>query len=70
MEAVLGFRTATEAEVVLAFLRGEIDSRRFGNDVRQALVDAGGLELVLHPDLNSEDENRARERPVGGEGLA
>ena len=58
---MLGFRTATEAEVVLAFLRGEIDSRRFGNDVRQALVDAGGLELVLHPDLNSEDENRARE---------
>ena len=38
-----GFRPAAEAEVVLTFLRGEAGSARFGNDVRQALTDAGGL---------------------------
>jgi hypothetical protein len=59
-----GFRHATEAEVVLAFLRGEIDSERFGTGVRQALVEAGGLELVYSPDLDSEQENRARERAL------
>jgi hypothetical protein len=59
-----GFRPASESEVVLAFLRGEIDSDRFGNDVRRALIDAGGLQLALSPDLGSEQENRARERAL------
>jgi hypothetical protein len=59
-----GFRPALEAEVVLAFLRGEIDSDRFGNDVRRALIGAGGLQLVRSPDLDSEEENRARERAL------
>lgn len=59
-----GFRPATEAEVVLAFLRGEIDSDRFGHDVERALVDAGGLHLLRRPDLSSERENRARERAL------
>lgn len=62
--AMSGFRPATEAEVVLAFLRGEIDSKRFGHDVRRALIGVGGLELVRSPDLNSEEENRARERAL------
>jgi hypothetical protein len=57
---VQGFRPVSESEVVLAFLRGEIDSVRFGNDVRCALVEAGGLELVQNPDLGSEEENQAR----------
>jgi hypothetical protein len=61
MDAVPGFRPARESEVVLAFLRGEIHSDRFGNDVRRALIDAGGLELVRNPDLDSDEENRARE---------
>jgi hypothetical protein len=56
-----GFRGATEAEVVLAFLRGEIDSERFGAEVRQAL---GDTRLVRHPDLDSDEENRARERAL------
>lgn len=64
MNAVQGFRPAAESEVVLAFLRGELDSDRFGNDVRRALVEAGGLELVRSPDLDSEEENRARERAL------
>jgi hypothetical protein len=57
---VEGLRHAIESEVVLAFLRGEMDSERFGSDVRQALVEAGGLDLVRRPDLGSEEENRAR----------
>lgn len=55
-----GFRPADEAEVVLAFLRGEVTSRRFGDAARRALEEAGGLELVRNPDLASEAENRAR----------
>jgi hypothetical protein len=46
-----GFRPATEAEVVLAFLRGEVDSERFGRDVERALAEVGGLQLVRRPDL-------------------
>jgi hypothetical protein len=61
---IRSFRPATEAEVVLAFLRGEVDSERFGEDVRTALVDAGGLQLVRSPDLTSDRENRARERAL------
>jgi hypothetical protein len=59
-----GFRPSSEPEVVLAFLRGEIDSERFGVDVRRGLVDAGGLHLVRTPDLTSDEENRARERAL------
>jgi hypothetical protein len=59
-----GFRPATEAEVVLAFLRGEVDSERFGRDVERALAEVGGLQLVRRPDLSSERENRARERAL------
>jgi hypothetical protein len=59
-----GFRPATEAEVVLAFLRGEIDSARFGPDVERALADVGGRQLLGCPDLGSERENRARERAL------
>lgn len=64
MSAGHGFRHAAESEVVLAFLRGEIGSERFGNDVRRAIVDAGGLELVRSPDLDSGEGNRARERAL------
>jgi hypothetical protein len=58
------FRPADESEVVPAFLRGELTSDRFGDDVRRALVEAGGLDLVRNPDLDSEEENRARERAL------
>jgi hypothetical protein len=64
MSPVNGFRSATEAEVVLAFLRGEVDSDRFGDRVRRALADAGGLHLVRAPDLDSDEENRARGRAL------
>lgn len=59
-----GLRPATEDEIVLAFLRGEIDSDRWARATIRALVDAGGLQLVRSPDLASGDENRARERAL------
>lgn len=59
-----GFRRVTEAEVVLAFLRSEIDSRRFGREAVRAILDAGGLHLVRTPDLTSSTENVARERAL------
>jgi hypothetical protein len=53
-------RPTSEDEVVLAFLRGELDSARFGADIRAAVVDAGGIELVTAPDLTSAADNAAR----------
>jgi hypothetical protein len=64
VSVVHGFRHATESEIVLAFLRGEMDSPRFGGAVRQALVEAGGLDLARSPTLDSEEENRARQRAL------
>jgi hypothetical protein len=61
-DAMHGFRPVAEPEVVLAFLRREVDSDRFGHDVKRALVDADGLGLVRSPDLDSEEENWARQR--------
>lgn len=55
--------TASDAEVVAAFLRGELDSPRFSANVRQALVAFDHSESILRrPDLNSAAENGARER--------
>jgi hypothetical protein len=59
-----GFRPVGEPEVVLAFLRGEIDSERFGAGVRAALAEVGGSRLVRHPDLDSDLENLARARAL------
>lgn len=56
-----GFRPVSEPEVVLAFLRGELDSERFGQDVTDALIAAGGLDLVHDADLGSAQQNRGRE---------
>jgi hypothetical protein len=50
--------------VVLAFLRGELESRRFGQATQVALEACGGLELVTAPDLDSDDENAARLRAL------
>lgn len=61
---MLDLRPAAEPEVVVAFLRGEIDSPRFGDGVRRALREAGGLQLVRNPDLGSERENQARVRAL------
>lgn len=65
-----GCRPVAESEVVLAFLRGELESERFGSGVRRALIDAGGIELVQSPDLLRRRECGARARPLYGEGVA
>jgi hypothetical protein len=64
ISALQGFRLAAAPEIVLAFLRGELDSERFGADVRQAVTEAGGLHLVHNPDLGSVEENEAREHAL------
>jgi hypothetical protein len=61
---VQGFSSVRRSEVVLAFLRGEIDSARFGDDVKRAIVEAGGIDLVANPDLVSAEENTARENAL------
>lgn len=58
------FLPVEEAEVVLAFLRGEVNSPRFGTSAKRAVVEAGGLQLVRSPSLDSEEENRAREQAL------
>jgi hypothetical protein len=59
-----GRRHVAESEVVLAFLRGEINSGRFGSDARQAIMNAGGLQLIQSPDLESLEQNQAREQAL------
>ena len=47
--------------MVAVFLRGELESDRFGPAVRRALVEVGvGLRLVRAPDLSDGVENAAR----------
>jgi hypothetical protein len=55
-------RPASEDEVVLAFLRGEFASERFGVATRAAL---GREQLVTDPDLTSAAENDARRAALG-----
>ena len=50
--------------MVLAFLRGELESPRFGHETRLALEACGGLGLVTAPDLESDDENAARRQAL------
>jgi hypothetical protein len=50
--------------VILAFLRAELDSPRFGQATRRALDACGGVGLVTAPDLDSTDENAARRQAL------
>jgi hypothetical protein len=53
----------TEDEVVATFLRGELDSDRYGDTLRAALVRDGLAPHVLrNPNLTDETENRYRRR--------
>lgn len=57
-------RPASEAEVVLCFLRGESESPRFGAATRTALEAGGGISLLTTPDLTSGPENAARAKAL------
>ena len=47
---------SSEAEMVAVFLRGELDSERFGPGVRSAIDE----QLLLEPDLEDEGQNAVR----------
>ncbi|MER6299258.1 hypothetical protein ABT247_06740 [Kitasatospora sp. NPDC001539] len=56
---VLGM--SSEDEMVACFLRGELSSRRFGQNLRSHLAAAGQAEqLLTHPDLSDAGANVAR----------
>jgi hypothetical protein len=58
---------ATENEMILAFLRAEIDSSRFGTAYAQILSNSriDRQWLIDRADLNSDGENRARKELLG-----
>ena len=64
---VRAIRPAIEAEVIAVFLRGELDSPRYGERIRD-LARAEGLEesALLAPTLEDADEHRRRVRILEG----
>lgn len=49
-------RSSSEAEMVAVFLRGELDSERFGPRLRETI----DQRLLLDPDLQDEEQNAVR----------
>jgi hypothetical protein len=61
-------RPATEDEMVLAFLRAERDSSRYGSNLKapnDPAVDIYVRKLILNPNLASDQENRQRRQLLG-----
>lgn len=59
-------RDASEAEMILSFLRQELDSRRFREQLLTALENAGASEaLIRSGDLTSGEQNLLRARVLG-----
>ena len=59
-------RDASEEEMVLTFLKEELDSRRFREPILEALMDAGASEeLILEGDISSERQNVLRRQVLG-----
>jgi hypothetical protein len=55
-------RGSSQAEVLATFVRGELDSSRYGDVIRRLLREAGADESLLRePDLDDANENRLRE---------
>ena len=55
-------RTASEAEVVAAFLRGELDSSRYGERLLALLrADGADVSVVRRPNVDDPQENAYRE---------
>jgi hypothetical protein len=53
--------TISENEMVLAFLKAEIDSPRFGSHVKQGLVSQNSTrDIIDNPDLQNDSENLIR----------
>lgn len=59
-------RDASEAEMILAFLREELESRRFREPILKALRDVGASEaLIREGDMTDEGQNSLRRRVLG-----
>lgn len=59
-------RNSSEEEMVLAFLRGELNSGRFCESILKALKTAGvSEELILNGDITDERQNVLRNRVLG-----
>lgn len=59
-------RNSCEDEIVLEFLKGELASARFGDDVRKALTEAGQSEsLITKSDLSDREQNLLRRKVLG-----
>jgi hypothetical protein len=51
----------TEAEMIAAFLQGELDSARFGSHIKDLLrQDHRSLDIIQHPNWHDDDDNRCR----------
>jgi len=58
---MLVIRDSNENEVILNFLRGELDSERFSNNLLKVMKNLGlNKEIILNADLNDEKENFLR----------
>ncbi len=54
---------ATEDEMIATFLRGELDSGRYGEKLRAVLArDGRGVDVLRRPDLGNADDNGYRRR--------
>lgn len=59
-------RGSSEEEMILAFLSAELESQRFGEDIKETLKKLGaGEELILNRDLSCPEENRLRREVLG-----
>ena len=59
-------RDSSEEEMVLAFLREELDSRRFRESILKTLKDIGASEeLILEGDIANEGQNVLRNQVLG-----
>ena len=54
-------RNATEAEMILEFLKGELNSKRFNEELNNAILKLNlSTSIILDGDITNEDENRSR----------
>ncbi len=54
-------RNATEAEMILEFLNGELSSKRFNKELNHAILELNlSTSIILDGDITNEDENRSR----------
>lgn len=54
-------RNATEAEMILEFLKGELNSKRFNEKLNHAIQKLNlSTSIILDGDITNEDENSSR----------